>query len=63
MFVYLMVSKDKYELPVAVADSVQELSDMVGSSVNTIRSGICHQKAGRIKKSRFICVDVEDDDD
>jgi hypothetical protein len=30
MTLYLKVTKDKYELPVAVADSKAELADMLG---------------------------------
>lgn len=53
MKLYLMVTDDKYELPIAVATNVNELSRMSGKSVNTIRSAISHKKAGRIKRSMF----------
>lgn len=35
---YLCVKPDKYRLPVAVSDSVRELSEMTGRSI----SSICH---------------------
>ena len=42
MTLYMMLSRDEYELPVAVADSSKELSMMTGYSVNTILSSISH---------------------
>lgn len=42
--VYMEVTKDKYELPVAIADSVAELARMIGQSRNTISSAISHAK-------------------
>lgn len=42
--VWMKVSHDKYELPEYVADSIQELSELCGSSVASIRSYICHAK-------------------
>ena len=43
-YVYIKVTADKYELPIFVADSVKELSQMCGSSVNTILSTMSHFK-------------------
>jgi hypothetical protein len=59
--IWIKVTRDKYELPVAVADSVQELSAMTGHSVQTIRSIISRQKHGRIKFSQFIRIPVEEE--
>lgn len=41
---WVAVSRDKYELPIAVADTIEELAEMCGVKVNTIRSYICHAK-------------------
>lgn len=57
MTLYMMLSRDEYELPVAVADSSKELSMMTGYSVNTILSSISHGY------KRFCKVEVEDDND
>lgn len=40
----MKVSKDKYELPVAVANTVQELAVMCNTTANSIRSAINHTK-------------------
>lgn len=46
-YVYMMVSNDKYELPLVVADSVSELARVVGVAPVTISSAICHSKQRR----------------
>lgn len=58
MIVYMKVTRDKYELPIAVADSVRELSRMTGATENSIWSNITHQKKGRIKRGSFKRVDI-----
>lgn len=60
MRVYMKVSKDKYELPVAVAATMQELAMMCGTSVNAINSAICHSK---VRGGRCVYVKVEIDDE
>ena len=42
MVVWMKVTKDKYELPVAVADSAVELAGIVNTTANSISSSICH---------------------
>ena len=59
MKIYLQVSKDKYELPIAVASSIKELSQICGVSEDCIRSGLSKVKRGRIKKSSYVCVDID----
>lgn len=61
--VYMAVDLDEYELPYAVADSPKELAEICGTKADTIRSAICHVRAGRAKRSQFIRVDVEGADD
>ena len=57
MTLYLKVTKDKYELPVAVADSKKELARMLGR----YESGIYRAfKEGR--ESCYVQVEVEDDE-
>lgn len=60
MKIYLMVSNDKYQLPLFVADSARELSRMSGVPANTIYSMTSKYKHGKIKSSRFICVEVDE---
>lgn len=56
MRIYMQVTTDKYQLPVAVASTPLELAKLVGTSVNTIKS--CISKGSK----KYIRVDVEDDD-
>lgn len=60
MILYIKVTKDKFELPVAVADSVIELAEMTGTTKNTIYSTMSHLKEGRIKWSAYQKVEVEE---
>lgn len=61
MTIWLKVSLDKYSYPEIVADSLEELSERSGASINTIRSSMSHYKAGRLKKERYVKVEVEDE--
>ena len=57
---YMKVTKDEYELPMAVADSVPELAEMVGVKTSTIFGFMWYcKKSG--KKCPYIKVEVEDD--
>lgn len=58
---WMEVENDKYELPIACADTAKELAVIVGSSENSIYSSIAHAKAGGYK-SRFIRVEIEVED-
>lgn len=60
MNIYMEVSSDKYEFPLEIASSIKELSQKCNVSEVSIRSAISKAKNGRIKKSRFVCVNVED---
>lgn len=42
MFVYVKVSKDKYRLIEAIADTAEELAQIVGTTKATIYSSISH---------------------
>lgn len=60
MFVYMKVTKDKYELPVAVADSAKELAEICGTSRTNILSAIIHAKQ-RGQNSVYKKVEVDDE--
>lgn len=59
MPLYLMVTSDRFRLPIAVADSMEELSQMVGVSVTSISHAINNVKQGKRKKSKYEVVFVE----
>lgn len=61
MTIWMKVTKDKYELPVAVADSASELARKLGCNVNTIYSAMSHIRTGRNKGSIYKKVEIEDE--
>ena len=54
------VTQDEYELPVAVAYTIDELARLRNTQAATIRSCISYEKAGRIK-SKYKRVEIIDD--
>lgn len=46
-FVYMKITKDKYELPVAVANSAVELARMLGIQTEVIYSSMSHAREKR----------------
>lgn len=58
MVIYMEVTQDEYELPVVIADDLAELSWRSRTTKNAIKSAISHLKSGKIKKSRFIKVEI-----
>lgn len=56
-YVYVAYSKDKYKLPIFVADSPKELSAAVGIDTNTISAAISHAKRSGCY-CRFAKVDI-----
>ena len=49
MVVWMEVSKDKYELPVVVADSAEELAKKCGAKISTVMSIASMHNTGRTK--------------
>lgn len=56
----MKVTKDKYQLPLAVADSASELAEICGTTRNSVVSTISHYKKGRIDFPSYICVTFEE---
>lgn len=56
--VYMIVSMDKYELPLAIADTMQELAEMTGVKRSTIASAISHAKKSGCR-SRYVRVVID----
>lgn len=58
--IYMKVTKDEYELPVAVADTVRELARIVGLKENSISMAMWRaNKAG--EKCQFVKVVIDED--
>ena len=60
MIIWVKVTNDKYELPVAVADTAQKLAEMVGATKAAVVSGACHFRHGRAW-SCYRKVEIEDE--
>ncbi len=65
MKLYLAVTADRYELPLAVAGSARELAEMTGYGRINILSAIAHDTPGTQRGMKFIRIEVpgEDADD
>ena len=60
---WLMVTKDKYELPLIVADSADELAKKAGVRTNTVHSCIVRaKKKGRSTIYKKVVLDDDPDD-
>lgn len=55
MKLYIKTTRDKYELPVAVAESAKELAEMINTTENCVYSAISHKHKGWIR------IEVEDE--
>lgn len=57
MFVYMQVTKDEYELPLAIADTIPKLAEMVGVKTQSIYDSMKNaKKLGR--KTQYKKVDI-----
>lgn len=56
--VYMLVTQDKYELPLVVADTVTELARLTGVKRNVISSAMSHAKKKGFK-SMYVKVLVD----
>lgn len=57
MFIYMQVTKDEYELPLAIADSIPKLAEMVGVKTQSIYDSMKNaKKLGR--KTQYKKVDI-----
>jgi len=54
----MAVTPDKYELPVAVADTAEELGKKLGITANAIHSSMCNARK-RGYKSRYVKVVID----
>lgn len=60
---YLLVSQDEYELPLAVTDTMDELARIAGVTGDTVAAAISRRgKAKHTSHSRYRVVWVEEDE-
>ena len=60
MIIWLKVTDDEYELPVAVADTQDELARICNTTKNSIASSMSHFEKGRIGKCLYRKVVIEE---
>ena len=56
--VYMLVTQDKYELPLVVADTVAELARLTGQKRSSVASAITHAKKKGFN-SKYIKVNID----
>lgn len=57
-YLFIATTKDKYELPIAVADSTKELAEMLGLEHKTVSMYMCNCNSHR-KGFYKVCVEDE----
>ena len=62
-YLWLMVSSDKYELPLAVTNTAAELGKIAGVRTDTICKMAALAAKGELKRSKYVRVPVEEDID
>ena len=60
-YLWLMVSSDKYELPLAVTDTAAQLGKIAGVRTDTICKMAALAARGELKRSKYVRVSVEGD--
>ena len=58
---YMAVTPDKFELPVAVADSLDEMEFMTGITKSNISCAITRRRSGKHIGIKFIKIECEED--
>ena len=61
--VYMAVTQDKYELPIAWAESALELARMLGVDATSILHAVGRREKNPRKKSKYKLVWVSDSDE
>lgn len=53
---WLKVTSDAYELPLAVADTAVELARLCGVTVNTIYAQMSRVRSGALPSCPYVCI-------
>lgn len=59
-YLWVAVEADKYELPIAVADSARELGEMLGTTKHNVESFVSKNCSGRDSGRRIIRIPNEE---
>lgn len=63
MWIWMAVTKDKYELPIAVAETALSLALKMGTKKNVVESVVSKWEHGKQKKTPYVRVWIEEDKD
>lgn len=63
MTVYMRVSRDKYELPEAVSDSIIEFANMCHINWRSIYKAVYNSGRRYKGRPRYVAVSIEEEDD
>ena len=60
-YLWMAVTADEYEHPIAIADSSTELAEMLGINPSTIRTNLQRGKNGAVSGRRILKVRKDDE--
>lgn len=60
MTLYMAVTPDEYELPIAVESTVFDLAEMYNTTSSTILTSISRNRSGKRRGAKFVKVEIED---
>ncbi len=63
MIIWEAVSADEYELPIAQAETLYELSKILDDSYTATRKRVSEQYSGRDKGFKILRIEIEDDEE
>lgn len=61
--IWMKVTTDEYELPLAVADTCRELAELCNTTKNSIYCSMCWAKKHKDFRCQYIKIEVSDDDE
>lgn len=58
---YMAVTSDKYEIPIAVEESPKKLAERINIKESAILTAIALKRSGRNRGIKFLKIEVEED--
>jgi len=52
-YLYMIVTQDEFDLPIAVSESPSEIARIAGTTSNNVMSIACNAEKGIIKRSKY----------
>lgn len=60
-YVYMKITRDEYELPLAIANSAAELARILGLKPKTVINSMSRARTGRRHSTQYIRVNVSEE--